>query len=222
MSEKKRQAFYRRTLLSIWAMVTLVLAFCVLLLFNEIARQGHDPLELIKQPAQTSGSQSAAAIPDTVDVPLYFADNWTSLLVSEERRFTRSKYTLENCREILKSLIAGPRRALHPILPSDTAVRALYLLDEGELVIDFSREVEQGLAKSASAEALMVHGIVNTLAQASVKGSAREEQRVRRIRFLFEGSTPQERFPRHLDLADPVEPDPAWIAPSGLAAAPHV
>ena len=43
-----RRRALRRVLLSIWAFLTLVLIFCVILLAFEMVRQGQDPLAAVK------------------------------------------------------------------------------------------------------------------------------------------------------------------------------
>ena len=93
--------------------------------------------------------------------------------------------------------------------PASAKVRAVYLLPDGELVVDFSYELAQDHQKSTSAEALLVYGVANTLTQAAVKGE--REQAVRTVRFLVEGSTPHEWFECHLDLSEAVAPNPRWI-----------
>ena len=91
-------------------------------------------------------------------------------------------------------------------------MRSLYLLEGGELVMDFSiqLELEARKRKSASLEALMVYGIANTLTQPDVKGA--DEPAVSTVRFLIEGSAPRESFPAHVDLSGPVAPDTGWLA----------
>jgi len=111
-------------------------------------------------------------------------------------------------------LIQGPRDILTPILPAATKIRALYLLDSGELVIDFSRELQSEHArfKSASLESLMIYGVVNTLMQSVLQ--SKTDPPIRQVRFLVEGSPPQEVFPSHIDLSEPVKADPRWSAPA--------
>lgn len=195
--------------MSLWAMATLVLIFCVGLLVYEMVQQGQEPLRLglgkAPVPLPATADQDSVT---TRRVQLYFANPASTVLQSESRRIQFSEYTVENCRQVLQALIEGPRESLTPILPPATKIRGIYLLADGELVIDFSRELEAGQIRSATAEFLMVQGIVASITQQALAG--RRGPRVHRVRFLFEGSPSQDTFPSHIDLSEPVAPDKSW------------
>jgi len=144
------------------------------------------------------------------EILLYFASPKGAALVAEPRRIELSERTVENCRKILAALIEGPRDLLAPVLSPSTSVRGLYLLPGGELVIDFSRELEMGHIRSASAELLMVHAIVASLTQPGI--NTRAGERVGSVRFLFAGSPPTGAFPSHIDLSEAITPDLNWIS----------
>ncbi len=223
MSREGRRRIFQNLLLSIWAMVTLVLFFCVLLLVYEMIQTGTDPLAMVRsaslsdsvREAEEAGgaaeSEPVAPLKAQREVTLYFANPEGTVLVPEVHTVAWSASTVENCRTILQALIAGPRDLLTPVLSADTQVRALYLLENGELVVDFSREVLAAHArfKSASLEALMAYAVVNTVAQQVLWDA--EKISVQRVRFLFEGAPPQEIFPGHIDLSAPLQPDLAWV-----------
>lgn len=217
MSVEQRRDILRKLLLAVWSMATLVLLFCVVLLVREMIRTGRDPLAALRpeprpQPGQPAPVGPLDTTPGTRDLTLYFANADAHGLAPETRSLEHGDSTVENCRGALKALIAGPKKPLTPILPANTQIRGLYLLEGGEMVVDFSRELisERGRFTSASTEALMVQGVVNTLTQEAVRGKAGPP--VQRVRFLFEGSPPYETFPAHIDLSDPVAPDRDWIA----------
>jgi len=167
-------------------------------------------------PAQPA-SRSVAVPLGTREIVLYFAGADGASLVPEKRRIDIVPSAVENCRAALRELIAGPSRLHFPVLPGTAKVRALYLLDDGELVIDFSGEIQPDTAalRSATLEALMVYAIVNTVTQPELRGE--HAKGARRVRFLVEGSPPRETFPAHLDLSAPIAPDPRWIAAPGAA-----
>jgi len=202
-------------------MITVILAFCVLILLNELAKYGDNPLSLSDKHSDSVSSSAAQSADMSHEYTLYFATADGRLLTPEKRRIPRSEYTVDNCRAVLKALIDGPREQLTSIIPSDAAIKGLYMLKGGLLVIDLSREVEQGLAKSASAEGLMVYGIVDTLTQGDVRGTGTDQPDVRRVRFLFEGSPAADRFPRHLDFSAPVSRNENWLAPAVSSSTPH-
>jgi len=123
-----------------------------------------------------------------------------------------SEDTIENCRIAIKAMIQGPRGVLARVLPENTQVRALYMLESGELVVDFSHEL-RGLKSerkaSTSSEGLMAFSVANTLTQPALAGSG--DAIVESVRFLMEGSPlPQGPFPGHIDLSEPIRPDARW------------
>ncbi len=220
MNRAWRRAMIRRTLLWIWAMATVALVACVGLLVRELMREGGDPLAIVKHESKAAPSAAPPAVPSyattTKEIVLYFADAEGKTLVAETARIETGDSTVENCRKALEALIRGPRDILTPILPASTRIRGMYLLEGGELVVDFSMEMANELKKvrSASLESLMVYGVVNTLAADALRGG-KGEAGVSRVRFLIEGSAPHENFPAHLDLGGPVKPDSRWIAGNG-------
>jgi hypothetical protein len=144
-------------------------------------------------------------------VTLYFADTEGKSLAPDLGRIAITDSTVENCRNALDALLKGPRDGLTPILPPPAAIRGVYLLEDGELVVDCSMDLETELKRirSASLESLLVYGVVNTLTQPAVQGA--KDVRVTKVRFLIEGSSPRETFPSHLDMSNPIAPDPGWI-----------
>ncbi len=224
MKASTRQDIFRKLGLAIWSMVTLVLLFCVILLVNEMLKGGRDPLALLRpEPKPQAASPAAQSQPETPagtrDIVLYFAAADGRGLAAERRAIECGDSAVENCRQALKELIAGSKGGLAPILPSNVQIRGVYLLENGELVVDFSRELisEHARFTSADIESLMAQGVVNTLVQAPLQGKA--DAPVQRVRFLFEGSPPYETFPAHIDLSEPIAPDPAWLAGPSSAAA---
>lgn len=216
-----RKRLWRGFLLSVWGMFTLVLLFTVIFLVSEMVTQGQDPVGVLRPAAQAPAAQPArprATMLGTREVILYFVRQDGRGLAPEERRVNVTPSTVENCRRALKLLSDGPSRGLMAILPSEPAVRALYLLEDGELVIDFSGDIQpdSGQERSATMEAFLIYSVVNTLTQAELRGDDGAE--VRRVRFLIDGSPPQENFPAHFDLSSPIAPDMAWVAGNAPAA----
>jgi spore germination protein GerM len=219
MNRAWRRAMVRRTFLWAWAMATIALVACVGLLAREVTRGGADPLAFMRPepkaaPASTARTEPAAPMANK-EITLYFADAEGKLLAPESARIEAGDSTVENCRKALEALIHGPRDILTPILPASTRIRGLYMIEGGQLVIDFSIEFTRELkkARSTSLESLMVYGVVDTLANDALRGA--KEGGVANVRFLVEGSAPHESFPAHLDLSGPIKPDSRWIAGGG-------
>jgi spore germination protein GerM len=215
MNAKDRSTVFRNLMLSMWGLLTLVLLFSVFLLVNEMVKAGRDPLSALRSAPEPAASETVPRMSETGlgtrEITLCFASSDGWVLVPQRYNIEYTDSTVENCRTALHALIAGPRDVLSPILPSNVKVRALYLLDEGELVVDLSREIiaTHTRFKSASLEALMVYGIVNTLTQAALQVSS--DPAVRQLRFLFEGAPPPDSFPGHIDLNEAVRPDMRWV-----------
>ena len=212
MRTDKSRDVLKTALYTVWAMATLVLLFVVVFLINQMIEQGLDPLQVTVQ-AQQEDETAPLVMGRTVrQVNLYFAETDSFALAREERRLDLTSSIEQNCMEALRALIEGPRTDLVPVMAEDVGVRSVYHVNQGEIVIDFSRGLEVGHPKSAAAEMLFVRAVVATLSQPELRGE--EEDRVRSVRFLFEGSPPGDSFPTHVDLLNPVTFDSAWLNPS--------
>jgi len=220
MSQKFRHNVMRSLFLALWAMATVVLIAMVVLLVREIARDGRDPLDALTALAPAEGD-GPARVPNrtaptgTQSVQLYFASENGLYLAPEARPLPTTESTIENCRTALEALIAGPREGGAPILPGSATVKALYLLPQGELVINFSRELQAEYTRlgSVATESLFVQGVVHTLTQNSLQNSI--DPKVRKVRILVEDAPPTEAFPAHIDLSEPAAPDAQWLSPQG-------
>ena len=211
-----RSNFFRQALFAVWAMATLILFFTVVLLVKEMAEKGMAPLDIrTREAIGPPPDASVRVIPaqrEARDILLYFPARDVEKLMPETRRVSAGESTAENCRIVLQELISGPKDDRPAALPKSSRLRAVYLLENGELVVDFTRELQLESAKqaqSASTEALMVYAVVNTLCQPSVRGP--DGAVVRSVRFLVEGRPPGESFPVHLDLSGPISAEQRWI-----------
>lgn len=208
-----------RALLSAWAFLTLILFFTVILLAGELIARGQNPLDVAFQAEEPPPPRSAAASEDSgraTEVPLRFADAEGRLLAVETRRIELTGHVVGNCRAALVELLRGPKEGLTALFPpvSDPAagVRAVYLVAGGELIVDLAHEVlPDAKIASASSEALLLYGVVNTLTHPALRG-ADEKETVTRVRFLVDGSPPADTFPIHLDISQPLGPDSQWNA----------
>lgn len=206
MNQDGRRSPVEVFLLSVWALFTLVLFFCVALLVREMMRSGRDPLEAVRAPSPkipAAGADTPATSLGPREIEIFFASADGRTLAPEKRAIECGNSTIENCRAALSALIAGSQTGLTPLLPPNAKTRALYMLPEGELVIDFSSEVKMAHArlKSASLEALFAYGVTETVSQSVLQGT--EGGSVRRVRLLFDGE-PQDTFPAHLDVGGPL------------------
>lgn len=209
--EVLRTAFY-----ALWGLLTLVLLFTVGFLVVELVQRDQQ-LELNVPRSQGPSAGEFEAGISGARVTLFFADPARMALKPESRTIELTERTLENCRRALEALAEGPRLEGAPVLAPTTTVRAVYLLQGGELVVDFARDVETPGLNSASAEWLMAQAVAHTLTQPALQ--ATQDKYVATVRFLFEGSPADEGFPKHITLQQPVVPDPDLVGtPRGAAA----
>ncbi|MCF6286618.1 MAG: GerMN domain-containing protein [Candidatus Hydrogenedentes bacterium] len=220
MSQAFRHNIVRSLFLSLWAMATLILLAMVILLVREIARNGGAPQDAFALPEQENNTSvppaaDRAAPTGTRAVQLFFGSGDDLQLLPETRNITTSGSTVENCRAALDALIKGPQSGGTPILPPTAKIKALFLLPHGELVINFSREVQAEHARlsSASMESLLVQGIAHTITQQSLQNI--QDPKVRKVRILVEDAAPTEIFPAHIDISEPVAPDAQWLSAQG-------
>ncbi|MBM3290546.1 MAG: GerMN domain-containing protein [Candidatus Hydrogenedentes bacterium] len=218
MAQPPKPSFFRKAGLAAWAMFTLILVFCVLLLANELMKSGKSPLDISKIERRAAVTEQGPETSSQLrEAPVYVIGANGAALVPETRRIPLGDVAVDNCRaalDALKQPAADPANI--SVLPPSTEYNALYLMPGGELVIDFSsRGLQADLKKSAGAEALMVYGVVNTLTQDSFKGA--KGDKAQSVRFLIDGAAPRESFPAHLDLSRPIAPDPQWILKPGAA-----
>lgn len=213
MAEPQKPSFFRKAGLAAWAMFTLILVFCVLLLASELMKSGKSPLDLSKiaEKGDSAIAQGPTSSSQLTNIPIYVVSADGAALVHESRNIPFGEYTVDNCRAALDELKKPSQNiGCTPVLPQIAEYNALFLLPTGELVVDFKLTWQNAVPKSASAESLMVFGVVNTLTQAALKGSSNDQ--VKYVRFLFEGKAPSTvQFPQHLDLSQPIAPDPQWI-----------
>lgn len=221
--QTSRRALWRRTWMAAWGMATLVLGFAVIMLTVVLIQRTPQP-ESQAADTDAAAAQSSDGKPvttpalierpdalPTVSVPLYFADPAGRGLVAEAAAVEHGDFTVENCRKALEALAKGPQGALAPVLPPTMRVRGLYLLEDGHLVVDFAIELELDLRrfKSAGFESVMAYAIANTLTQPELQGG--KEPAVTKVSLLIEGAPPRDSFPAHLDMSQPILPNPEWV-----------
>jgi len=214
-----KPSMFRRVFFAIWGMATLILFVTVGLLVTEMTKRGQNPLTIVSESEPPPKREVRAEVQPTDyrNVILYFTNPNGHDLMPERRSIPISTSTSENCKRALQELMSGPREELIPIVPEDTDVLAAFLLDSGKLVINFTHDLKVGAMSSASAEALMIYGIVNTVSQLELAGN--DGKRVNSVQFLVEGAVQIDQFPAHFDLSEPIEPDLRWNA---SATADHV
>jgi len=101
MKNKVRQSILKKLALSIWAMATLVLFFCVVLLAKEMIDTGRDPLSSLRAPtvldATPAEGRYRTELPAvSQEVTLYFGGADARFLAPEIHLISVTDSTVEN------------------------------------------------------------------------------------------------------------------------------
>ena len=143
----------------------------------------------------------------TYPVTLLFGSTDGQGLIREERKATKRDTLLDQIREVIEQLIEGPYSVLVRTIPDETKLNTVYLLSDGTLVVDFSREIQTLHTGGTTGEILTVYSIVNTLTM--------NFKQVERVQILVDGEG-VETLVGHLDLEQPLTRDNRWLKPSVL------
>lgn len=150
-----------------------------------------------------------AAAPVAVDL---FFPGAGGLLHPERREIAGGGSPEELAARVLGELFAGPRsERLRPPLPSDVAVRRVYLVGEGMAIVDLARSAETPYAVGAQEELLALYSLVDTLALNVPEAS--------RVLVLWNGEQPT-TFAGHVDTTRALAPDLGLVAGRGRGEVP--
>jgi hypothetical protein len=140
-------------------------------------------------PATAAGPASQ---PTRRDVTLFFERDDDDALGGETRPILLSDSIIDQARQIVSELIAGPHdKGLLPTIPEDTKVLGLYLDRSGTAYVDLSDEFVNKHPGGSSEELATVFSIVDSLTY--------NLPEVRRVRFLV-GGEERDTLASHLDL----------------------
>jgi spore germination protein GerM len=108
--------------------------------------------------------QPAAASPiRTTRVHLYFSDKGNQFLMAENRVLKISEDTEFFARRIIEALIKGPHQGLARTLPAETAVRTIFVTQEGICFVDLTSAITESHPGGIQSELLTIYSIVNSL-----------------------------------------------------------
>jgi hypothetical protein len=200
VADQENRDLARTAALSAWAFITLVLLFSVVFLMREMIRQGQKPLGIDSASTAVVDATTPPGAQQMRDIALYFPSRRPFQLDEESYRIQYDT-TAANCRAALEALIQGPRQEGNPVLSPTLHVRGVYLTSEGDLIVDFSRELEAGTQQSVANESLMLQSLLKTLFQTALRGT--DNLAVVRIQILMEGLPLGDQFPKHVDMSEP-------------------
>lgn len=123
--------------------------------------------------------------------------------VADGNRLVREARELEQCSETetcvkgtLDALFSGPLGNYDEAIPEGAAIIGLHI-EGNTAVVDLNRSFADDLPAGSSAEMMAVYSIVDTVCA--------NYPRIERVKLTVEGNGSARL--RHLDLADPLEPD---------------
>ena len=135
-----------------------------------------------KEPAEAALKQA---------IHLYFIDADGRHLVAETRTVMRPADAAAFGRQIVLTLLEGPRGQKGRSLPEETDLRAFYLDGDGTAYVDFGDAVSRHHPGGVTLERLSIYSLVNSLVLNS--------DRIKAVRILIEGRA-ADTLAGHIDL----------------------
>jgi hypothetical protein len=155
----------------------------------ELAQRGQDEQQAVRQmtrPAITTPSDAR------VKAKLFWASKETEgALAPAEVELPLSAQPAQRARQLIEALIAAAPSPAERTLPADAALLALYLLEDGTAVADFSDALAHQTPSGILSEELAVASMARTL-----EANAPE---IRRLKIVIQGQE-TETLAGHLDL----------------------
>lgn len=116
-----------------------------------------------KAPLQASFENKKDQIPFKTSAHLYFADKAQPFLTAEKRDLMYRGDSISFAKAIMEALIQGPKNNLVPILPAETALRALYIDRDKTAYVDMAASLPEHLPGGIQRELFTIYAIVNSL-----------------------------------------------------------
>ncbi|MBI2822702.1 MAG: GerMN domain-containing protein [Acidobacteria bacterium] len=187
--------FYSHSRRTIWILVACLAGAIVagLLFWVETRRQSREA------PAVTEGSMErqelAGANLAKIPVNVYFRQVAVRSLSAFPREIFAAQSPEVRARQLMQVLIEGPDAEeadkVVAVLPRETKLRQVYLLENGTAVVDLSEDVANLLPGGIDSEATAMESIRRTLLENVTE--------IKRVRFLINGKD-SETFAGHIAL----------------------
>ena len=169
-----------------------VMAGIVLLLVRVMVpndSQNRIPFQHGRRPAAMTPSQ-------TRPVHLYFSDKDSQFLIAENRVLKTPQEPEFFARSILEALIKGPQKGLARTLPAATAIRAIFVTQDGICFVDLTSAVADSHPGGIQSELLTIYSIVNSLVL--------NVPQIKAVKILING-TEAKTLAGHIDLQIPIK-----------------
>ncbi|MGD2096775.1 MAG: GerMN domain-containing protein [Desulfobacterales bacterium] len=169
-----------------------VIAGIVLLLIRmmgSIDTQDRTKVQQTVRPAAATPSQRRP-------VHLYFSDNEGQFLMAENRILKSPQDPEFLARSIVDALIKGPQQGLARTLPAATAIRAIFVTQNGICFVDLTSAVADNHPGGIQSELLTIFSIVNSLVL--------NVPQIKAVKILING-TEAKTLAGHIDLQIPIK-----------------
>ncbi|MGD2295658.1 MAG: GerMN domain-containing protein [Candidatus Aminicenantes bacterium] len=140
---------------------------------------------------------STAEVPETKTVQLFFLSEDDSLFHSEEREIFSDSSLVSEARQVVEELLKGSHNGYISPFPPQTKLRELFIIREGIVYVDFSREIQDKHLSGATAEVSTVYSVVNSLTY--------NFPPIKKVFLLVDGSE-KETLKGHVDISRPLVP----------------
>jgi spore germination protein GerM len=138
----------------------------------------------------------------TRPVHLYFSDRDSQFLMAENRVLKSPQEPEFFARTIIEALIKGPQQGLARTLPAATAIRAIFVTQEGTCFVDLTSAVTENHPGGIQSELLTVYSIVNSLVL--------NVPQIKAVKILVNG-TEANTLAGHIDLQTPIKANMLFI-----------
>jgi hypothetical protein len=128
---------------------SLALSFCI--------------LPAISSEPDTFATSVTAKKPEKAIIHLYFANKENSFLIAEKRLLDRPDDQAKMGKLIIESLIEGPNEELMRTIPSDAALRALFVTKNKSAYVDLTKAIREKHPGGCKSEIITIYSIVNSL-----------------------------------------------------------
>ncbi len=137
-----------------------------------------------------------------IKATLFYVSSDGTRLAPADREVRFGEGPVEQAKRILEAQVAPPPPGVVSAIPAGTALRALYLLGDGQAYVDLSREVAAAHPGGTLNEILTVYTIVEALTT--------NLPAITSVHLLVDGRE-VETLSGHVDLRRPLRPNPLWV-----------
>jgi spore germination protein GerM len=172
----------------------LVLALIVgivvwLMVMGSDQTENRDKIKKTVQPAAMTQAQK-------MPVHLYFSDQAGQFLMAESRVLRTARDPEFLARSIIDALIKGPQKELARTLPAATAIRAVFVTQDGICFVDLTSAVTENHPGGIHSELLTIYSIVNSLVL--------NVPTIKAVKILINGNE-SSTLAGHIDLQTPIK-----------------